>query len=599
MIRKQHSTLAGALALAFTVPAAALAAPLGTDFDGDGRADLAFHRPDGSWSTVPMLRSTGEGWLSTSGAAPSFANQKGARAIAGDFNGDKRADLAFYNPGNPGSPWTAIPVLLSTGAGTWTAASYAAPAWANAAGAIALAGDFNGDKRTDLAFHNPGSSWTTVPVLLSTGTGWTVANYGAPSWANQLDVIALAGDFDGNGRTDLAFHRPGGGWTSLPLLISKGDGSWTSYAPAAPSWASEASVTALAADFDGDGRSDLAFHRPGSTWSSVPLLRGTGAGGWLASNYEAPAFANASGAIALAGDYNGDGRADLAFTKPDGVWTSVPVLLGGPGGSWTSSSAAAPTWANQPGMIAVAGDYNGDGRADLAFHRPDGAWTSVPVLYRSASGTWTSKVYAAPAWANQLGARALIAVGRGLRVLHPGAVTDGGDPTYDQDAAEEDDWADEAQAWLNFLRLFVLIVQGADEYIRQSGLNGHYDGTVSNGHSSAAAYLELEHHGSSVHGRIIVKEATLRLDGGFCSDVTVPVSALQVNATSSSAYHAAGATTRSVTALGIFSGSVDVSFDFTLETTSYTHLNGTVDLDVPWPCANQALTFHFARRPLL
>jgi hypothetical protein len=61
--------------------------------------------------------------------------------------------------------------------------------------------------------------------------------------------------------------------------------------------------------------------------------------------------------------------------------------------------------------------------------------------------------------------------------------------------------------------------------------------------SSAIASLEPEHHGSAVHGRLVVKEATLRLDGGFCSDVTLPVSALQVNATSSGAYHAAGATT--------------------------------------------------------
>ena len=133
--------------------------------------------------------------------------------------------------------------------------------------------------------------------------------------------------------------------------------------------------------------------------------------------------------------------------------------------------------------------------------------------------------------------------------------------------------------------------------MRQSGLNGHYDGTLSNGHSSAPAFLSLQQHGGQVHGSLIVKAATLRFDGGVCSDVVMPVSALQVNATSAGLYQASGATSRSVSALGIFSGTIEISFDFALETASYTHLQGSLELDVPWPCANQSVTFHFLRRP--
>ena len=73
---------------------------------------------------------------------------------------------------------------------------------------------------------------------------------------------------------------------------------------------------------------------------------------------------------------------------------------------------------------------------------------------------------------------------------------------------------------------------------------------------------------------------------------------IPVHATASDRYHASDTTSRDVGALGTLSGTVDIEFSFSLETTQYRQLDGTIDMDVPWPCANQSLTFRFQRRPL-
>ncbi|HTE50162.1 MAG TPA: VCBS repeat-containing protein [Kofleriaceae bacterium] len=568
-----------------------------TDFNGDGRADIAFHRPDGSSTTLGTLRSNGNGsWASIGSTVPSWANQTGAVALPGDYNGDGRSDIAFHRPGGG---WSTVPVLMSNVNGTWTAYNTTAPGWANQPGATAVVGDYDGDGRSDIAFHRPGGGWGSAPMLRSNGNGtWTAYNTTAPDWANQPDVVAIGGDYNGDGRSDIAFHRPGGGWGSAPILMSNGNGTWTAYNMTAPSWANQAGAVAVGGDYNGDGRSDIAFHAPGSGGTSVSVLLSNGNGAWSAESTAAPDWANQAGAIAVGGDYNHDGRADLAFYRPDGVWNSVPVLLRTAAGGWTAHNFTAPSWANQPSVVGVAGDYNADGRSDIAFYRPDGTWGSAPMLLSNGNGSWTAHNFTAPIWVNQPGSVAVLDGQRRASLAHPSALADGGDPAYDQTPSEADDWRDLLVPWLNFLRLFVRVVQGYDEYVRQSGLMGAYDGTLRNGHSSAPAVLVLEHGEGEVHGKLYVLAASIRLDGGICSDVVFPVSVLPVHATSSDLYHASGTTTRDVSVLGVGAGTVDVDFDMSLETVTYTVLTGGMSIDVPWPCANQSLSFRFDRRPL-
>ena len=81
----------------------------------------------------------------------------------------------------------------------------------------------------------------------------------------------------------------------------------------------------------------------------------------------------------VVGDFNGDGKADLALTN--GAFGTVTVLLGNGDGTFTA--AASPATGSYPSFIAL-GDFNGDGKVDLAVANGD---NTVTVLLGNGDGT--------------------------------------------------------------------------------------------------------------------------------------------------------------------------------------------------------------------
>lgn len=324
-----------------------------------------------------------------------WARTPNVRAISGDFNGDGRTDIALVG----GEGWFTVPVAFSNGDGTFTVTNTPVdsfPGSATAPGAQVVAGDVNGDGRADLIAAG-GSGWFTIPVALSNGDGSfttsNAANALFPGWATAPGAKLLAGDVDGDHRTDLILTG-GAGWFTIPVAFSSGDGTFdvtNGAVDSFPGWAQTAGVKATAADVDGDGRADIVLVG-GSGWFTVPMAISQGNGLFSVLNQadaSIPVWSLDSSVRLLSGDANGDHRADILLTGGT-AWTTIPAGFSNGNGTFTDTNAAVsdfPGWAQDSAARAVSGDFDGDGLTDLALVGGTGWWTA-PVAFSNGNGTF-------------------------------------------------------------------------------------------------------------------------------------------------------------------------------------------------------------------
>jgi hypothetical protein len=328
--------------------------------------------------------------------AEAAADRPRCNFVKNDFNADGRSDLVLAGP----SSWITLPVAFARKAGF----SVENRIHADGAALAALArshlhtGDFDGDRRADIIMTGPGS-WNTVPVLYTRSLGrYGFVNHDVgpdfPRFASGLGVKSVVGDFDGDGRSDLALTG-GAGWSSIPVLGFPEEGGVA--LRNRPMVSSEFSALAgridahaLACDFNRDGRDDIALIGPAG-WNTIPLALSTGDGWFEYANEnvragEFPALAATPGAIPVAGDFNGDRYCDIALVGP-AAWNTVPIAYSGGGGpagfSFTYHNDRVDEFArfaSVRGVKAVPGDFDGDGIDDIALTGP-AQWDTIPVLY--------------------------------------------------------------------------------------------------------------------------------------------------------------------------------------------------------------------------
>src|SRR4051794_13113019 len=132
-----------------------------------------------------------------------------------------------------------------------------------------------------------------------------------------------------------AFAIGGFGVTNIPAVYLDG----TSF----PLLANVANVKLLVGDFNGDHRTDMALIG-GSSWGSVPVAFSGGDGSFGLTNQansEFAGYAATPGARPLVGDFNGDGRADIALIGPS-QWGFVPMALSNGDGTFTPTHVPNP-----------------------------------------------------------------------------------------------------------------------------------------------------------------------------------------------------------------------------------------------------------------
>jgi hypothetical protein len=257
------------------------------------------------------------------------------------------------------------------------------------------------DQRLGL-FVDRGGAGTTDALVLGRDGGTLVTH------ADQVLGFALAdtlgwvtGDLTGDRRADLAVLVDSAGGPQLRVFR----GSGTGFGPAEVWWDSavqgprlaEAGLSLVGADWDADGRMDIGLLAPvPSAPESARLYRLTSTGGGLAAPKAAWKGAiDLAGATAYGGDFNGDGRGDLAVVEHRGsAGIALVVLASRPtGGGFTRMA----DWALEPDLargdvIPLEADVNGDGRDDIVVIERTGASAgSAPSvsLYRAGDHAFT------------------------------------------------------------------------------------------------------------------------------------------------------------------------------------------------------------------
>ncbi|WP_203912212.1 FG-GAP repeat domain-containing protein, partial [Rhizocola hellebori] len=178
--------------------------------------------------------------------------------------------------------------------------------------------------------------------------------------------------------------------------LSNANGTLTVATPLAGVFADHATAAtarAVAGDFNGDGRTDIALTGVAG-WNSIPLALSNANGTLNVTVPFATTFADLAGQPAariLTGDFNGDGRTDIALAGVPG-WNSIPIASLHPDGTWNQSlpgSAYFATTAADPGAWIVPGDFNNDGNTDIAV-TGGSAMNSIVVAVSDGDGTFST-----------------------------------------------------------------------------------------------------------------------------------------------------------------------------------------------------------------
>jgi hypothetical protein len=299
---------------------------------------------------------------------PAGTNWKNAQV--GDFNGDGKEDLAARD--NEGDWWVWTAGTSSFNAAEWGGRWSTAVTWSNV-----LTGDFNGDGNIDIVGRAQSGAWY---LAQSTGSGFTTFSIGAWSTSVTWNDVNV-GDFNGDGIDDVVGRANTGTWV---ILQSTGSGSAHTNV-AAGAWSTGVTWNSvLVGDFDNDGNDDVIGRASSDSWY-VAFSNGSGftnkyAGSWSTG----VTWHNVS-----VGDFNGDGRSDVAGRSSNGTWYILQPT-GGTGVNTTFGTYYAGAWSTGVTWLnVVAGDFDGDGKTDIAGRASNGSW----YVARSTGSGFTNQLW--------------------------------------------------------------------------------------------------------------------------------------------------------------------------------------------------------------
>jgi len=372
--------------------------PVVADFNKDGNNDAIV--TDGLYSFV-YLQGFGDGTFRSAVDYYSEPTTNGngyqtsVGIASGDFNNDGHVDFVVGNQYPPkfGPTEGNITVFLSAGNGTLgSGVNYGSKVFTNFQFQFVAVGDFNGDGNLDIAATDAINGG--VQIFTGDGKGnFTAGSAYATDSGTYTSWGIIAGDFNGDGKTDLAVvNLTNGGTTAdVGVLLNNGKGL-TLVTPNVSIPAPATEITT--ADVNLDKHLDLIVPIYGTSstpGTSVVVLLGKGDGTFPTS--KSTTVGNNPYAAAI-GDLNGDGKPDLAVTIQDQTSSQnqgIAVALGNGDGTFQTPTLLQTTAQSfrfglpQPGYVKMV-DLNLDGHLDLLY--TNSTFSTLGLMYGKGDGTF-------------------------------------------------------------------------------------------------------------------------------------------------------------------------------------------------------------------
>ena len=306
------------------------------DLDGDGNLDLV--AASSSSSSVSVLLGKGDGTFNTRTDYGVGINVDGV-AVA-DVNGDNKPDVVAANSGA-----NTLTVFLNKGDGTGDLNVGVSLMTASGPSSVAV-GDFDGDKRQDLIVGH--ASDPKVRVLPGNGDGTFKAHIDNPGLSSGSVTL---GDVNGDGKTDVCATTA----QTANGFILLGNGNGTLQAPVLLGTGSNGTRACAFADFNADGKLDVAFSTTGTL---LHVFTGKGDGTF---NARADYTTSSDNFAIRSVDLNGDGFMDLLAASSDSSEATIHFNQGN--GTFAPITMSLAT--TGPLRSVAYGDFNKDGKPDV------------------------------------------------------------------------------------------------------------------------------------------------------------------------------------------------------------------------------------------